>query len=121
VLRLEPVADVADVCREDRVARELDGGDRELDGEGRAVGSHRLDFDATAQHGTLAGGEVSRDPAAVLGPRVGRDDQLGHLPPDDLRLHIPEGPFGGGVPLAHRPVVIDRDDGVERGTQDRAR
>jgi len=46
-LRIEPVADVADVRREDRVAREIDGRDRELDGEGRAVGTHRLDLDAT--------------------------------------------------------------------------
>ncbi len=47
------------------------------------------------------------------GPPCLRDDQIGHVPTDDLVANQPEHPLGGRIQLDDPPRSIERDDGVD--------
>ena len=52
---------------------------------------------------------------------LGRDDQLGELPPEHVLPAVAERLLGGAVELEHAADVIDGDDRVEGGVEDRER
>ena len=45
-------------------------------------------------------------------------DQPGHFASDHVGLLVAENPLRSGIELHHRAGLVDRDDGVERGSQD---
>ncbi len=55
----------------------------------------------------------------MLVSKMRRDDQLGHLAPDDVLGPVAERLLGGRIELEHAAPVVDRDDAVERRFQDR--
>jgi hypothetical protein len=118
LLVLLPLGDVADMRGEDGRAVDLEPRDRELDGKLRAVGAHRRDLDPVPEHVRRAAVGEAGEPGAVTLAQRGRDDQLRHLAAEDVGPRAAEGAFGGGVEIDESPLVIDRDDAVERDVQD---
>ena len=97
------VGDVADEAGVRRV-RAAHPRDRDLDGEGAAVGVAGLELDALVED--AGGAAVEQAPQAVavrLAPGR-RDDELGHVLADRLLARVAEHPLGGGVELEHDAV-----------------
>src|SRR5213078_2065116 len=119
-LSLLALGDVADEAGEGGRSGQRDARDRELDRELGAVGAHAGDLEPLAEDSRVTGVEVTGEPGAVLVAKARRDDHLDHLAADDLVGLVPEGPLGGRVEFEHAPVVVDRDDAIERRLEDRS-
>jgi hypothetical protein len=119
ILGLAALRDVTQRAGERRRPVALDAGDRELDGKHAAVGAHRGDLEARADDGPLAGREIVDQAAPVRLPERRRDDQRGHLAPERLRAGVAERALRGRVELRDPAAVVDGDDAVERGAEDR--
>ena len=94
--------------------------DRDLDGELGAVGPDCRHLDPASEHGPVAGLEKALHAVAVGLALGGRDDQVAHLPPEDLGPAVTEGPLRGGVEFEDVFLVVDGDDAIERGLEDGA-
>src|SRR5437867_9910208 len=78
-LRLLSLGDVAEVCREYRLALLGDGGDTQLDGEFRAVRTHRGDLNAFEENRSFRGVEITRQPFPVPFAQGWRNNSLSQL------------------------------------------
>lgn len=90
----------------------------ELDGKLGAVGAHGGDLDALPEHLRRGAAEHAGHPGAVTGAQGGRDNEVGHLSPEDGGARVAEGALGGRVKIDKASLVVDRDDVVERDVED---
>ncbi len=113
--------EIPDAGREHGRPGELDTADRELGREDLTVGAQRFDLDAPAEERSRANGRAGparqRPPVRVAVGR--RHDEIRDLGAHDLVPREAEDLLGRVVELEHAPLVVDRDDRVERGVQDR--
>src|SRR6266545_1652476 len=114
LLRLLAVGDVADKAREDRLTGHLDSSDGELDRKLTAVRSHRHQLEPLPEDGAFICGEIVGETAVVRIAQRGRNDEVGHLHSDDVFPRIAEGLLRCRVELENVPLVVDRDDAIER-------
>ena len=112
--------ELGDVAHERGVERRPAGGDRgerELAREAGAVRAQPEDLGALAVRPAVALRQRAQH-GAQRRAALGRHE-LGGAAPDDLRGGAPEHPLGGRAELHDRPVLVDRDDAVERGREHR--
>ena len=107
-------ADVADEKGQHRRAVDLADGHGQLGVKHLAVGPRGRDFDALAEHRSLARFQVALDAAAVLGAQRGREEHVGRPRAEHLLAGVAEGLLRGPIELDDRPLVIDGDDRIER-------
>lgn len=109
LLRPLSLRDVPDGAREEHPSLAGHTGDRELDRKFRAVRPHPDDLDPPAQNRSLPRREVPAHSAPVgLAERRG-DDDLRHLPAEDVLPGVLEDPLGPAVELDDRSPFVDRD------------
>ena len=106
------VAQVADEGREGRRPIPLDPGNAELDGELAPVQPERRQLPPPAEQRVVAGNGRT-EPIRVGFAQAGRDQQIGHWPPDHVGGNVAEHPLSGTVELGDPPLLVDRDHGVE--------
>jgi hypothetical protein len=110
--------DVADEADEARWLGTAHPPDREVAGEGAAVPAPRLDLPSDADDPGLAGLHVPPHVAVVLA-LVGCRHQQAHVLANDLGGRVAEHALGGPAEFLDHAVVVDDDDGVDRGIEHR--
>jgi len=113
-------AEVSQVAGEERAAGGLDLADRKLDGELAPVRSQAGQLESLPEDSPLPRRVEALHPVVMSVPQRRRDQELGHLLSQNLVARTAECPFRGEVELEDRAALVDRDDGVERGVEDRA-
>ena len=98
----------------------FDRADADLGGEDGPVRSHRRHLAAPPQQGTVTGGQEPLEAVAVRVAQLRRDDDVGQLAAEDVGGGEPEGVLRGRVELVDAALVVHRDDGVQRRSEDRA-
>ena len=111
--------DVANETCKDRLPFDQDTCDGQFHRKFRGVGAQGGQFNPRAQKTAFARGEVMSDALAILFTQRGRNDQISHLPAQHVSAAVTERVFRRAVPLKNPPFVVNRNDGIERGIQDR--
>ncbi len=114
-----PFGDVADEAGERVAVAAADLADGELDGKGAAVAVAGDDGAADADDALLAGGEVAREVAVVLG-MVGLGHQQIDVSAEHLFGGVAEHALGGGAEAVDDARGVDGNDGVGRRIDHRA-
>ena len=114
-------ADVAHEGMEPPLVPLPKSGDGELDGHLGAVAAQALDLEAPRHHRHLIAREKARQPSQVSISMPAGDDRLMDGPPDDLVPTPAEEPLRLRVPLPDQAVLVDRDEGLLGGLEDRPR
>ncbi len=125
LFRVRSLADVANAGREHGGAGNLDTADRELGRKLGSVRAHRQDLDPAAEESTrtrrrpMLGPALER-PAMRLAERRG-NDECRKLAAENVLLRVSECALSRAVELQDTAMMVDRDHGVERRIEDRAR
>src|SRR5262249_18014551 len=114
------IGDVTDETRECRRPRQIDPRDRQLDRELAPISAHRRQFDSPVEVCGLPGLEVAHQAFTMPRPKRRRHYQLCHVVTRDLIARVAEDALGGGIELNDAALLVHRDDGVERGAEDRS-
>ena len=93
--------------------------DRQLHRKDRAVRAQGLDLDASAEHATVARGEVPAHALRVSLTQIWWDDQLVDRPAQRLGPAVTEGGFGGPVEFPDAAILVNRDDTIEGSVDNR--
>ena len=119
LLGLAPGADVVQEAGKQTVTAGDHLADRELHRKDRAVAALGLDFAADADDPLLAGAQIAGE-VAVMPLAIGRGHQAADVAADHLLGAIAEHLRGGGVERLDDPGLVDGDQAVGRGIDDRA-
>ena len=111
-------AEVAEVSREERRLAG-DAGDRQFHRDFRPVGAEGGHLDPLAQQGAFARGEEAGQSPVVVGPQPRRHNQTGQVLAHGVGAGVAERPLGRLVEIDDPPLVVDGDDRVQGGLQDR--
>src|SRR5208337_3074236 len=119
-LPLQPLAigDVAGDPGELAPIPVLELADGQVHGEGRAVLAAAADLAADANDPLLPGLQVALEVRIVF-VAVGRGHEDRDVLPDDLRGGVAEDPLGGRVERLDGPLLVDGDDAIHGGVDDR--
>ena len=118
LLHRSALGKVADDAGEQPPAREPHLAHRDVGGEDAAVLALRLDLAADADDPRLAGTQAMRDVAVVLLP-VRRRHEHRDVAPDQLVARISECPLSRRIDRLDRAGLLDGDDGVNGGMENR--
>src|SRR6266516_690661 len=113
-LRLLSLGNVAEVCREYRLALLGDGRDTELDGEFGAVRAHCCEFDAFEENRSFRSVEITLQPLPVPFAQGAWNNSFGQIPAQDAVARVTECPLCGRVELGNLAGVVYADDTVQR-------
>lgn len=109
---------VAQEAKEQTLAGEVGGSDRQLDREFVARGTEADNLDAPIEQRPLARGHIMSKASVVRFAVARRNDELAKLSADRLVARPAEGGFGDCVPSGDHPVLCHHDHGVESGVED---